>query len=98
MAGDDATVSVEEVKKHASQDDCWIVVDDVVWDITDFAGEHPGGSDSMYFFSFNLYSPLLSNSSFSIPGFFFCTIRSTLHIFAVYVLLLNTKIPSIPHE
>lgn len=40
------TVSIEEILKHSSKDDCWIVVDDVVWDITNFAPSHPGGQDS----------------------------------------------------
>jgi L-lactate dehydrogenase (cytochrome) len=42
----DPIVSVGEIKKHASGNDCWIVVDDVVWDITEFAPTHPGGKDS----------------------------------------------------
>jgi L-lactate dehydrogenase (cytochrome) len=42
----DTLVSVEEIKKHASEQDCWIVVDDVVWDITDFIPSHPGGNES----------------------------------------------------
>jgi len=42
----DRAVSVEEIKKHASEQDCWIVVDDVVWDITEFIPSHPGGNES----------------------------------------------------
>ena len=45
MAGE-ALLSVEEIKRHNSPDDCWIVVDGKVWDITDFAPEHPGGGES----------------------------------------------------
>ncbi|KAF2641725.1 hypothetical protein P280DRAFT_541175 [Massarina eburnea CBS 473.64] len=44
----DASVSVEEIKKHASEKDCWIVVDDVVWDITAFVPQHPGGTEIIY--------------------------------------------------
>ncbi|KAF1958873.1 hypothetical protein CC80DRAFT_441607 [Byssothecium circinans] len=44
----DATVSVEEIKKHSSAQDCWIVVDDVVWDITDFVPKHPGGPEIIH--------------------------------------------------
>lgn len=47
MAGE-ALLSVEEIKKHNSPDDCWIVVDGKVWDITDFAPEHPGGGESKW--------------------------------------------------
>lgn len=46
----DMTVSVEEIKKHSNDNDCWIVVDDVVWDITDFVPQHPGGTDSTFLF------------------------------------------------
>jgi L-lactate dehydrogenase (cytochrome) len=41
-------ISVEEISKHNTPEDCWIVVDGKVWDITDFAPEHPGGGKSMY--------------------------------------------------
>jgi cytochrome b involved in lipid metabolism len=39
-------VTIEEIKKHSSEKDCWIVVNDVVWDITDFIPSHPGGNES----------------------------------------------------
>lgn len=39
-------VSAQEVSQHNNPADCWIVVDDLVWDVTDFLEEHPGGSAS----------------------------------------------------
>jgi len=45
---EDTLVSVEEISKHNTPDDCWIVVDDKVWDITEFAPDHPGGGESIY--------------------------------------------------
>ena len=39
-------ISVEEISKHNTPEDCWIVVDGKVWDITEFAPEHPGGGES----------------------------------------------------
>jgi L-lactate dehydrogenase (cytochrome) len=42
----ESIVAVEEIKKHCEEKDCWIVVNDVVWDITDFIPSHPGGNDS----------------------------------------------------
>jgi len=36
-------ISAEEVRKHNKSKDLWIVVGDVVWDITEFAPNHPGG-------------------------------------------------------
>ncbi|ETN40241.1 uncharacterized protein HMPREF1541_04517 [Cyphellophora europaea CBS 101466] len=41
-------ISVEEISSHNTQEDCWIVVDGVVWDITGFAPEHPGGPAIIY--------------------------------------------------
>ena len=36
---------LEEVKKHTREDDCWLVVDGSVYDVTEFLDEHPGGFD-----------------------------------------------------
>ncbi|KAI1193815.1 mitochondrial cytochrome-like protein b2 [Nemania serpens] len=38
-------VSVEEVSAHQSIDDLWLVVDGVVYDMSEFAPQHPGGVD-----------------------------------------------------
>lgn len=45
-------VSVEEISTHNKPDDCWIVVQDKIWDVTHFALEHPGGAASMFLFRF----------------------------------------------
>ena len=37
-------ISTQELSRHNSPKDCWIVVSDRVWDVTDFLDEHPGGS------------------------------------------------------
>lgn len=37
-------ISMEEVKKHNSADDCWLVLCGKVYDLTDFHKAHPGGS------------------------------------------------------
>jgi cytochrome b involved in lipid metabolism len=52
-------ISVEEISKHKTPEDCWIVVDGNVWDITEFAPEHPGGGESTHMsFQFQLYAIL----------------------------------------
>lgn len=39
-------VSTAEVAAHSQPGDCWIVLEDHVWDLTKFADEHPGGASS----------------------------------------------------
>ncbi|KAM0542987.1 hypothetical protein ACHAPJ_012544 [Fusarium lateritium] len=34
----------EEVAKHSKRDSCWVVLHGVVWDVTNFIDEHPGGA------------------------------------------------------
>eukprot|EP01128_Nolandella_sp_AFSM9_P000623 TRINITY_DN10775_c0_g1_i1.p1 TRINITY_DN10775_c0_g1~~TRINITY_DN10775_c0_g1_i1.p1 ORF type:complete len:565 (+),score=87.08 TRINITY_DN10775_c0_g1_i1:68-1762(+) len=36
-------LSFEEVSRHNSEEDCWLVIDNVVYDVTEFLDEHPGG-------------------------------------------------------
>lgn len=45
----DSKISVAELDKHAKPDDCWIVVNGKVYDLTAFAPNHPGGPDSKSF-------------------------------------------------
>jgi cytochrome b involved in lipid metabolism len=35
----------EEVSKHDQKDDCWIIIDDYVYDVTEFVEIHPGGKN-----------------------------------------------------
>lgn len=39
-------VSLAELRKHDSKEDCWIAVHAKVWDFTEFVDEHPGGAES----------------------------------------------------
>jgi len=38
------TLSASEVAKHNSQKSCWVIIEDHVYDVTDFLADHPGGS------------------------------------------------------
>jgi cytochrome b involved in lipid metabolism len=44
-------LSAQEVSKHNTANDCWIVVGEKVWDFTQFASAHPGGENGMQFFT-----------------------------------------------
>ena len=39
------TYTLDEVSQHNSENDAWIVINNFVYDITDFINEHPGGKD-----------------------------------------------------
>ncbi|XP_069698600.1 cytochrome b5-like [Periplaneta americana] len=39
------TVSLDQVSWHDHNADCWVVIYDRVYDITDFLNEHPGGEE-----------------------------------------------------
>ncbi|KAF2215560.1 hypothetical protein CERZMDRAFT_34393 [Cercospora zeae-maydis SCOH1-5] len=38
-------ISTAEISKHNSPHDCWLVIEDQVWDCTLFADNHPGGAN-----------------------------------------------------
>jgi len=38
-------LSIEVVAEHATPEDCWSVVNDSVYDLTDWIAQHPGGSE-----------------------------------------------------
>ena len=39
--------TIAELGEHATPDDCWVAVDNVVYDLTEFAPEHPAGSEEV---------------------------------------------------
>lgn len=39
------TYTWEEIKKHDKDNDCWVVMNDKVLDVSKFLNEHPGGLD-----------------------------------------------------
>lgn len=36
-------ISPKEVSLHNTREDCWIIVDEKVYDVTNYVDEHPGG-------------------------------------------------------
>ncbi|KAJ1432238.1 cytochrome b5-like heme/steroid binding domain-containing protein [Ochromonadaceae sp. CCMP2298] len=39
----DAPVDASEVAKHSTSEDCWIIVDSKIYDISGYIDDHPGG-------------------------------------------------------
>lgn len=40
-------ISLAELQKHNKDDDCWVAIHGIVYDLTDFADEHPAGAQSI---------------------------------------------------
>jgi len=40
-------ISMEELKSHNTSEDCWVAIHGIVYDLTDFADEHPAGAQSI---------------------------------------------------
>jgi len=37
-------ITVSTVAQHNTADDCWLIIDRKVYDVTNFIGQHPGGN------------------------------------------------------
>ena len=37
------SISVRELGEHGKLDDAWVVINGTIWDVTEFAPQHPGG-------------------------------------------------------
>ena len=42
------TYTLEELKKHKSKDSCWLLIHGKIYDVTQFAEEHPGGEEILF--------------------------------------------------
>jgi L-lactate dehydrogenase (cytochrome) len=43
-----AKISIQELGNHNTPDDAWIVINGTIWDVTEFAPKHPGGSEIIH--------------------------------------------------
>nr|XP_019008521.1 fumarate reductase [Kwoniella pini CBS 10737]OCF47302.1 fumarate reductase [Kwoniella pini CBS 10737] len=43
--------TVEEVGKHNKEDDCWVIIDGEVLDVTNFLADHPGGAKAILLYA-----------------------------------------------
>lgn len=41
-------ISVQELTEHNEEGDCWVAIHGKVYDLTEFAEEHPGGAESVH--------------------------------------------------
>ena len=42
---EDKIYELADLKGHSKEEDCWLVIDGEVYDVTTFLDEHPGGFD-----------------------------------------------------
>jgi flavocytochrome c len=42
------SVSYSELQKHNTPEDCWVAINNIVYDLTEFVSEHPSGPESIY--------------------------------------------------
>ena len=47
MADEAQIITREEVGRHASKTDCWIVIANSVYDVSSFLDDHPGGPETI---------------------------------------------------
>lgn len=82
--------TAKDLKEHTTEDDCWIAINNKVYDVTHFLDEHPGGFDIIVT---NTGAPFLNRMKILrvvCLMSFRCTLRfivQMLHSFTVKVVL-----------
>ena len=46
-----ANITTAEVAKHTTENDCWVILYDKVYNVTNFLNDHPGGKDAIMLFA-----------------------------------------------
>ena len=41
-------ITMEEVRTHATAEDCWVVIHGMVYDLSEFVEEHPAGPEAIF--------------------------------------------------
>lgn len=44
-------LSLEEIAKHNTEQDCWVIIRNIVYDLTKFLPDHPGGKKAIMLFA-----------------------------------------------
>ena len=44
-------LSLSEIMKHNTENDCWVIIRDKVYDLTKFLPDHPGGKKAIMLFA-----------------------------------------------
>lgn len=48
MASSERSISCSEVLSHGTASDCWLVLNDKAFDLSDFAPDHTGGAKNKF--------------------------------------------------
>lgn len=45
--GDTVALDVQSISRHNSSSDCWIIINNKVYNVTKYLGDHPGGASAI---------------------------------------------------
>lgn len=47
MGSNTSKITLDEIKKHNLEEDCWIICNRKIYDVTDFIKNHPAGKNAI---------------------------------------------------